>query len=61
MNIVSVYKMRIPKRKYAQGGVMFLLEGLSPLTELIIWISYAITIVICALTVAVIVEFSKKE
>lgn len=46
MNIVSVYKMRIQKRKYAQGGVMFLLEGLSPLTELIIWISYAITIVI---------------
>lgn len=40
---------------------MFFLEGLSPLTELIIWISYAVTIVIGVLTVAVIVEFSKKE
>lgn len=40
---------------------MFFLEGLSPLAELIIWISYAVTIVIGVLTVAVIVEFSKKE
>ena len=49
------------KQRFAQGGVMFISEGLSPLTELVIWISYAITIVIAVLGVGILIEFNKKE
>ncbi|WP_256372588.1 hypothetical protein [Aliivibrio sp. EL58] len=40
---------------------MFISEGLSPLTELVIWMSYAITIVIAVLGVSILIEFNKKE
>lgn len=47
--------------KFTQGGVMFISDGLSPLMELVIWMSYAITIVIGVLVVSVLFEFNKKD
>lgn len=35
--------------------------GLSPLTELVIWISYAVTIITAVLGVGFLLELNKKE
>ena len=51
----------IMKMKLTQGGVMFISDGLSPLMELVIWMSYAVTIVIGVLVVSVLFELNKKD
>ncbi|MDD9174354.1 MULTISPECIES: hypothetical protein [Aliivibrio] len=40
---------------------MIISDGLSPLTELVIWMSYAVTIVIAVLAVGILLELNKKE
>jgi hypothetical protein len=51
----------VTEKKFAQGGVMLISEGLSPLTELVIWMSYAVTIVLAVLAVGILLEINKKE
>lgn len=40
---------------------MFIHEGLNPLTELVIWISYAVMIIIVVMAVGIFIEFTKKK
>ncbi len=40
---------------------MFMSEGLSPVMELVIWISYAVTILFSALTIGLLLECGDKE